>query len=565
MNVEKITETTLINANKDYHESYACPTCENGSKIKNAIWTSRENMKELTCAGLAQYYKDENVMMIPYSHALVMGSTGTGKTEVFYKNQLKLFAELPDDVKPSVEITDVKGEMYDWAAPYLEAHGYETRVFDMRRAYRTARYNFLTIIYDEYEAAEKIRKALEKNTVGCTFDGEKYDSVEAARMAAEAKMSIHLDNAERYITEIAYIIVPFQPEAKELTWSDGARTMLKAILWTMLKRSGDKKNRVTRNKFTIANVCRVAFSTGDECETIISWLSKAEDILCVKNAISGNYNIRAKVTRDGFISTLNTALSNYSSRAIGALTQTSDELNLKTIANGKKPYAIFVITDDRQKTTNDICLLFINNLINELINEADKSPTHALSRDFVILADEFANMPPLPNVTNKITTLRSRRIWMVMAIQSIQQLDAAYGKGESEIIQDNCDTHIFLGCNNDETKVKFANAMGTRIGVKTSISISNDGAVSISKITENVPVVRKSDMDNLELGEFYVRSRTSKNFKTYMTPHFRQTESQRLKPEEPPFRSYDPSKDVYDIFKVVEDETPKSKPYGWDF
>ena len=566
MNTNRTTNIALKKLNKDYHEAYTCLDCRNDRDIKKATWTNHNNIGEVKTPGFVQYYDGDNIMLLPFSHALVVGSTGTGKTEVFYKNQLKVFAEMADEIKPSLEITDVKGEICEWAVPYLEAHGYITKVFDMRNAYQTAQYNFLSQIYDEYIEAEKIRVALAENRIKCAAGNEKKQSVEQARAMAESRMSLLLDNVERYITDVSYIIIPAQPNAKELTWTDGARTMFKAILWTMLRRSADTIHPVTREMFNISNVCRVAFSTTDDCEEIIAWLEKAQDILCVKSAITSNYKLYARATRDGYVSTLNTGLGEYSARAIAAMTATSDDINIKEIASGEKPYAIFIITDDRQKTTNNICMLFINNLLHELISTADKSPTHSLSRHFVILADEFANMPPLPNITNKITTLRSRKIWMVMAIQSLQQLEMVYGKESSAIIQDNSDLLMFLGCNNDETKEVFARSMGKKIGVKTSFNISNDGNMSITKCTEDIPVVRKSDLDALELGEFYVRSKQTQNFKTYMLPHFMQDDAVCIaKGEVQGFRRFDPNANVYDIFEVVKDERPARKKFDFDF
>ena len=567
MNINRTINGVLKRVNKEYHEASECIQCSPDKKIRKAIWTSREDIGNLDVPGLVQYYDGEKIMLLPFSHTLVTGSTGTGKSEVFYKNQVEICSMMPESIRPSIFITDVKGSLHEDLASTLEERGYKVIVYDMRNAYRTDKYNFLTQIFDQYTESEKIRKALASDTVKRTFDGERFSSVEIARAAAEAKMCALIDEVERLITEIAFIIVPLQPNAKEQTWTDGARTMFKAILWTMLKRSADEKNRMTRDKFTIANVCRIAFSTGDECDDIISWLRKAEDILCVQSAITSNYKLHAKATRDGYISTLNTCLGEYSARAIAAMTETTDDINLKEIAKGDKPYAIFIITDDRQKTTNNICMLFINNLLNELISTADSNPTHSLSRDFVILADEFANMPQLPNISSKITTLRSRKIWMVMAIQSLQQLEMVYGSENTAIIQDNCDIQMFLGCNNDETKERFAHSMGKKIGVKTSFNIANDSNISISKGTEDVPVVRKSDLDALELGEFYVRSRMSQNLKTYILPHFMQKKDgdapgPRKRAD---FRKFDPNNNVYDICKVVRDERPTRRSFDFDF
>jgi len=478
-------------------------------------------------AGIPAYLRGDDVLLLPFSHTLVTGSSGTGKSEVFYKNFLNIIARVGVEKLPSLLITDLKGDISRQTRKLLESCGYKTLVFDMRNSYNTASYNFLTQVYDDYHTALKIERTLNANAIGKFFGGIEYSDANEARAAARAKMLTLLDFVERTITDISHIIIESH-DPKDKSWCEGGRTMLRAIIWTMLHDSETpQKTKMTRERFNISNVCRAAFSTDEDCEHIIDWLRRAQDKLVVKNALSSNYDIKAKVTRDGYISTINTALSEYSSSSVQALTRTSDDINLREIAEGKEPYAIFVITDERQKSTNNICMMLINNLINELMNAADKSDTGSLSRDFIILADEFANMPALPNLTNKITTLRSRRIWMIMAIQSIQLLDMVYGRDTAAVLVDNCDLHVFLGCNNDETKEAFARSMGKKIGVKTSFNISNSGDLSVSKGTEDVPVIRKSDLDALELGEFYIRSRLSGNMKSYMVPYFLRTEELR--------------------------------------
>ena len=109
--------------------------------------------------------------------------------------------------------------------------------------------------------------------------------------------------------------------------------------------------------------------------------------------------------------------------------------------------------------------------------------------------------------------------------------------------------------------------MGKKIGVKTSFNIANDGNISITKGTDDVPVVRKSDLDALELGEFYVRSRISQNFKTYMLPHFMQKDDVSAeKNKVQAFRRFDPNANVYDIYKVVKDENSITRrKFDFDF
>lgn len=550
MNINASINQSLEKENRSYHEGSSCEVCTPGLPVRRATWVRGAELETAERIGTPVFYDGDSILMLPFSHTLVTGSTGTGKSEVFYKNQIRLLAGARPDLRPSFLVTDLKGDISEMQAEYLRRQGYRVIIFNMRDPYRSARYNFLTRIYDDYRDAALIEAALKNGEIDAFFEGVEYESVKEARAAAACHRLTLLDGVERAVTELAHIIIETH-DPKDKMWDDGARTMLKALIYTMLRDSDDPRTGMDRKKFTIANVCRAAYSTRDDCDELVSWLSRASDILCVKNAIAANYRINAKVTRDGFVSTLNTALGAYTSSSIGAMTATTNDIDLRAVAASEQPYAIFVITDDRQKATNSICMMLINNLLNELIAAADSRKTHALPRDFIILADEFANMPALPNLAGKITTLRSRRIWMTMAIQSIQQLRMVYGEDTASILSDNCDLHVFLGCNNDETKESFARSMGKKLGVKTSFNLSNDNSVSVTKGTEDVPVIRKSDLDNLELGQFFLRSRVCQNLLTSMIPYFRQGH-EIPQGTARPYQVYDPNANGYDIYEVVE-------------
>ena len=411
MNVNGLIDKSLEKQNCSYHESSSCEVCTPALDVPGARWCNIDSLSGVP-AGIPVYRKDSDVLLFPFSHTLVTGSSGTGKSEVFYKNFLNILSRIDDGYKPSLLISDLKGDISRQTKRLLEAKGYETLVFDMRNSFATASYNFLLQIYDDYQEALKIKKALDNNCVYSVFDGVEYADTAEARAAASAKRLRLLDFVERTIMDISHIII-VSHDPKDKAWCEGARTMFRAIIWTLLHDSEHpRKTHMTREKFTIENVCRAAFCTDEDCENIVDWLRRAKHIITVKNALASTYDIKAKITRDGYVSTINTALSEDASTSIKALTRTSDDIDLRRVARGEKPYAIYVITDERQKSTNSICMMLINNLINELMNEADKSETGSLSRDFIVLADEFANMPAMPNLANKITTLRSRRIWI---------------------------------------------------------------------------------------------------------------------------------------------------------
>jgi hypothetical protein len=78
-----------------------------------------------------------------------------------------------------------------------------------------------------------------------------------------------------------------------------------------------------------------------------------------------------------------------------------------------------------------------------LISVAQECGGHLPYRTNFIL-DEFANMPPLKDVTTMVTAARSRHIRFSFVIQNFAQLYEVYGKENGETIKGNCGNIIYL-------------------------------------------------------------------------------------------------------------------------
>lgn len=556
---------TIEKENRPIHERSVCLNCVPDLEGTGGVWCDHAALPEQNEVMWPVYFDAESrrTLRFPLTHGLMIGSTGTGKTTVLIENYLDQFLQMKQSVKPSLLVTDLKGDISELFAARFAAAGYEVDILDMKQPYRSARYNFLLRIYDNYHLAKSIADRLAAEEFGTSFEGVEYGSEELARRAAAARRLELLDLVEQNIVETTNIMIPVK-DSKEPIWPHGAQAALGAIIWTALHDSEDPDLGMTRDKFTVSNICSIAYSTQRECEEITKWLERAQDILCVKNALNTVYRLTARNTRDGYISTMNAALGIYSQNAVGAIGSTEGSIDVGEIAKSERPHVVFLITDERRIATNHIAMMFINDLIRELCDQADRSALHALPRDFIFLCDEFANLPAMPNIAEKITTLRSRRIWLMMAIQSHQQLHHVYGEDVSATIQDNCDLQLFIGCNNDDTKERFAKSMGKHLRIRTSFGIQHNGAMSASKQSEDVPLVMRSDLDELRLGEFYVRSRMCSNMKSYITPYFEWHDiaAERIGFEERPFYMFDRKANAYDIDTAMSIE--HRKRYGAD-
>lgn len=97
------------------------------------------------------------------------------------------------------------------------------------------------------------------------------------------------------------------------------------------------------------------------------------------------------------------------------------------------------------------------------------------------ILDEFANLGEIPDFEQKISTMRSREISVMVIIQTISQLKETY-KDNWETIAGNCDSWLFIGGTEEQTTEKISKKLGkTTIDVQnTSRSKGKNGSYSTS-------------------------------------------------------------------------------------
>lgn len=548
-NTDSYMHDFLLDKNKNNHEQSICVECHPGMLINGGTWIKKSDRRKLKTAGIPIYMNGDDILVYPMSHELIIGSTGSGKSQVLYNNYIEFMSNLSEDIRPSFMVLDLKGELYKKHAKKLEKLGYKVVVFNAREPFGSARYNPLRSIYDGYSKAFLIKEELKKMK---DKTSEEYNLKKAERYEL-------LNDVDRRISEIAELFI-LSSDPKNLSWTEGARNCMRAIMYTMLRDSELPYSGINAETYNIDNVCRAAFHTDNDCEDIIKWLHRADDIAVVRGAITGCLDIKAKVTRDGYVSSINSELNKFSSLVISALTSGSD-INIGEIAASSEDHAIFVITDERTTATDTLAVMMMNDLINALEQKANLSPDCALKKDFVFFADEFSNCPKLPKMERKISSLRSRKIWLLLAVQSLQQLDEVYGKSVAEIIDDNCDLHCFLGCNNLDSKIRFCNSMGQKQAICSSIGYDAAGVATLNENTQNIPILRISDVDNLELGEFYVRARTCDNLKSYIIPYFMREDvtNDEIGEFAKSYNGFDKNMAKFDISDILEYEDNNGK------
>ena len=93
--------------------------------------------------------KDYKITFAKPAHTLIIGTTGSGKTTTFINPTVQILANTKG--KPSMLISDPKGELYALHAKSLIKRGYDVKVLDLRNPYCSIRWNPLEKPYEMYQ------------------------------------------------------------------------------------------------------------------------------------------------------------------------------------------------------------------------------------------------------------------------------------------------------------------------------------------------------------------------------------------------------------------------------
>ena len=117
-------------------------------------------------------------------------------------------------------------------------------------------------------------------------------------------------------------------------------------------------------------------------------------------------------------------------------------------------------------------------------------PDKRLPYELVFLLDEFANTPPLNDITTMVSVARSRGMTFNFYLQSLAQLVNLYGNEVSQIIQDNTGL-AFLKTNTQSTADEISKRLGSQTIESNSLNYSlsllqNNGSKNTSLMGRNL-------------------------------------------------------------------------------
>lgn len=444
-----------------------------------------------------QAYEENNRLKITFSpptHTLVIGTTGSGKTTTFVNPTVQILAE--SKTKPSMLITDPKGELYQSHARKLKRAGYTVKILDLRNPYNSVRWNPMERAYENYQRAlhleEEVRLNEKKGTY--LFDGKEYYSPRERDTAIQVKRQQLNDIVYEDLNDIISVLCPVTNK-NEPMWESGAKNFVLAIALAMLEDSANPEFGMTKEKYNFYSLMKVATNTDDDCAEMLNYF-RGRSPLSKAVSLSKQVLDSSEKTRGSYLSSTFDKISMFADLSLCALTS---ENEIEFGEMGEKPIALFLQIPDEKETRHTLAAMVILQAYKELVYKANTYPTLSLPRPVYFLCDEFGQLPKVLRLEQMITVGRSRNIWLNLVVQSYAQLAKVYDDKSADIIKSNCNTQIFIGTTDYKTIEEFSKRCGNYSIVQRSVgfnTIKADDVNSNTSVKER-PLIYPSELQQL--------------------------------------------------------------------
>ena len=547
-------------------------TPEEMKRDKELIYSTWNNLPSLQKTGFVFRMKQNmghfEVNMKPETHALVLGTTGTGKTQLLANPTIRILAH--SGQKPSMVMTDPKGELYADNAAVLEKEGYKCIVLNLNDPYASSMWNPMEIAYRTYQRAGELAKEVKKYTdvkpedakhkrfgadvlqgaeygnVWYGFEGKAFPTKELLQQELESRKIQLEDEAKSDIKNIGLSLIPDDPNSKDPTWSNGCRDFITGIMYAMLEDSRDPRLGMTIDKFNFFNLYKICMRrdpAGDResaLKTLTTYADGRDKVRGNVYQLMSGVCLASGVTQRSFLSTLSSSIGKtLGDEGILFLTSGTD-IDFTKIP--EVPTAFFIRIPDHKTERHPLGVLCISQLYKVLVDVANKNGKGTLPRPVYFILDEFGNMPAVPNFGTMVTVSRSRKIFFEIILQSYKQLDIKYGQDEAQNIRGNFQMEVFLGSEDPSTIQAFSEACGETTVFHEEISRSRQTNIDIATGGENIttstqrtrkPLLDKQKLRQLERWTIIAKIFRKAIMMDVMTPFFQAKCMEKLKKPDP--------------------------------
>ena len=465
--------------------------------IKNYKTISYNDLPNVEVEGIPvkaeETKKDFNITLAKPAHTLIIGTTGSGKTTTFISPTIQILANTKS--KPSMLISDPKGELYALHAKSLLKRGYDVKILDLRNPYCSIRWNPLEKPFEMYQEMLSLDNKVSVNEEEgyYIFENKIYYDKDELNAVIQVKKQELFDEVYEDLNDICSVLCPVKNKSEPI-WESGAKNFILAITLAMLEDSEKPNNEMTKEKFNFFNIMKIATNTQNDCEDLMEYF-KHRSPISKSVSLSKQVLDASDKTRGSYLSTIFDKLSMFSDMSICSLTS-ANEIDFAEIST--KPTALFLQIPDEKETRHTLAAMVILQAYKALVAKANTYPDLSLPRSVYFLLDEFGNLPQVHKLEQMITVGRSRKIWLVLVVQSYAQLAKVYDEKSADIIKSNCNIQIFIGTTDQKTIEEFSKKCGNYsiIQKNVSFSSSNDGVGSSVSVKER-PLIYPTELAQL--------------------------------------------------------------------
>lgn len=428
-------------------------------------------------------------------HNLIIGSTGSGKTQITVLPMVHVLAKKGE----SMIITDPKGEIYEKTANMLREQGYNIILLNFRDPQKGNAWNPFSLPYALYKEGNS-------------------------------------DKANEVLDDLALNILYDENNKNDPFWEKTSADYFTGLSLALFEDA--KENEINLNSISLMT------TVGEEKYAGSTYM---KEYFSTKNPAGSAYiNVSSTInaaqeTKASILSVFRQKIKLFASRENLSEMLSHNDFDMKDI--GRKKTAVFIIIQDEKKTYHSLATIFIKQCYETLIDVAQESPGGKLPYRTNFILDEFANMPPLKDVTTMVTAARSRNIRFNFIIQNFAQLSQVYGKENGDTIKGNCGNIVYL--------------ISTELSALEEISKMCGEVKSKEKDkTASTPLVTVSDLQHLKPGQIIVMRLRKMPFRTKMHYDYQMNWGKTYDLATYPKREKEPL-ELFDLKTIVEEKHKK--------
>ena len=172
------------------------------------------------------------------------------------------------------------------------------------------------------------------------------------------------------------------------------------------------------------------------------------------------------------------------------------DFNARELMCGTRPITVYLRWPERDLLAlSPLVRLLWGSLIDELITTYDAAQGEGC-RPVLLLIDE-AGRTAIPSLADHATTVVGRGISLWIAVQSLAQLDAVYGRARAHVLRDNVETQLYYRPSNQETAEYLERCLGRKSGYAQS-QTSHEGSTASEGLSEqSVPLLTAQEIKQL--------------------------------------------------------------------